>query len=175
LGQVVSQRELISRRGEWKRTGEGVVCAYGAFDLLHPGHIRLLEQARDFGNHLAVAVESDELVRRSTSHSGGDAVAMVKAAVERPITPAAERAEIVAALSAVDFAAVIEEPLDKFLQSFRPDVFVRGDDESEFIDVSSLGSLKSALDEIGCRLVRLPIEPGYSTDRLIKRISGHRA
>lgn len=171
MGQVVTQRELLTRRGEWKRTGEGVVCAYGAFDLLHPGHIRLFEQARDFGNVLAVAVQSDAMVRLATaSPSGG--------IVERPITPAAERAEIVAALKAVDFVAVIDDTLSEFLKTFRPDVFVCGDDErasSKSYDKDSFTSLESELGEIGCKLVRLPIEPGYSTERLIKRISATRA
>jgi cytidyltransferase-like protein len=176
LGQVVSQRELLARRGEWKRTGEGVVCAYGAFDLLHPGHLRLLEEARDLGEILVVAVQSDALVRAAADHSvrgkpGGSAE------IARPVTPAAERAEILAALSAVDFAAVADEPLAQFLQVFRPDVFVCGDEragESSPSHIASRG-VESVLAEINCKVVRLPLEPGYSTTRLIERISGGRA
>jgi rfaE bifunctional protein nucleotidyltransferase chain/domain len=177
LGQVVSQRELILRRGEWKQTGKGVVCAYGAFDLLHPGHIRLLEQARDFGNILVVAVQSDLLVRAASARAR-DSGASADAATDRPITPAAERAEILAALNAVDFAAVIDEPLVEFLRKVRPDVFVCGNETNGESIPSNLDA-SNALDEIlaslGCKLVRLPLEPGYSTTRLVERISGNRA
>lgn len=176
LGQVASQQNLLARRGEWKRTGEGVVCAYGAFDLLHPGHVRLLEQARDLGEILVAAVQSDALARaaaKNASHAAtGEGVE-----IARPVTPAAERAEILAALSAVDFAAVVEEPLAQFLKLFRPDVFVCGDEpasEGSGPDIAH-GGLESLLAEMDCKLVRLPLEPGYSTTRLIERISGGRA
>jgi rfaE bifunctional protein nucleotidyltransferase chain/domain len=164
LGQVVSQRELIPRRGERKQTGEGVVCAYGAFDLLHPGHIRLLEQAREYGKFLVVAVQSDAAVRVAAANA------------ERPVIPAAERAEILAALSAVDFAVVTGDSPAEFLQKLRPDVFVCGDEA----DGEASSAARNALDRgdlgaMGCKVVRLPLEPGYSTTRLIERISGHHA
>jgi cytidyltransferase-like protein len=176
LGQVVSQRELLARRGEWKRTGDGVVCAYGAFELLHPGHVRLLEQARDFGDVIAVAVQSDALVRAAAAEARRGA-SRQGAEIARPITPATERAEILAAMGAVDFVAIVHESLAQFLQNFRPDVFVCGDEpagEASLTDFAH-GALESMLAEIGCKFVRLPLEPGYSTSRLIERISGGRA
>src|SRR5580658_3546961 len=90
---VISQGELILQRSEWKRNGKRVVCVTGVFDLLHPGHIRLLEQARALGDVLVVAIQSDAQARDQKGPS-------------RPITPIAERAEIVAAFQAVD--AVVE-------------------------------------------------------------------
>ena len=60
---IVSQSELILQRQEWKRNGQRVVCAAGAFDLLHPGHIRLLEQARGLGDILVLALQSDPSIR----------------------------------------------------------------------------------------------------------------
>src|SRR5580698_1938309 len=60
---VVSQSELILQRQEWKRNGKRAVCVAGAFDLLHPGHVRLLEQARGLGDILIVALQSDESAR----------------------------------------------------------------------------------------------------------------
>ena len=168
MGQVVTQRELMLRRGEWKRTGEGMVCAYGAFDLLHPGHVRLFEQAREFGNILVVAVQSDALVRADAT-GVGDETARRNDAGERPVTPDAERAEIVAALNAVDFASVVDIPLVAFVKIFQPDVFVCGD------EVNAAREVESALAEAGCKVVRLPLEPGYSTTLLIERIAGHRA
>jgi D-glycero-beta-D-manno-heptose 1-phosphate adenylyltransferase len=175
LGQVVSQRELLARRGEWKRTGKGVVCAYGVFDLLHPGHVRLLEQARDSGEIVVVAVQSDVLARAAAAEARhvpfGEG-----ATTARPITPAAERAEILAALRAVDLAAVVDEPRAQFLQIFRPDVFVCGDEPAGASPAPDMAhrELEAVLAEMGCKFVRLPLEPGYSTTRLIERISGGR-
>lgn len=178
MGQAVLQHEMLARRGEWKRTGEGVVCVYGAFDLLHPGHVRLLEQARDFAEILTVAVQSDELVRSAaTSVRGGDA-SETDASEERPITPASERAEILAALKAVDFSAVVNQPFAEFLRRFRPDVLVCGDEPGSpfaYIGANAGESLEHWLAGIGCRLIRLALEPGYSTSRIIERISGRRA
>ena len=73
MGHVVSQDELILYRSEWKRNGKRVVFASGRFDLLHPGHIRLLEQARQLGEILVVGVESDASMRASSE----DAVSSV--------------------------------------------------------------------------------------------------
>lgn len=174
LGQVVSQRELISRRGEWKRTGKGVVCAYGAFDLLHPGHIRLLEAARDFGDLLVVGVQSDAAVRAAARNTNGSPDPALSDAVDRPITPATERAEILAALRAVDFAAIVEDSSERFLEQFRPDVFVCGD-SADVRRNTDTDSLERALTAVGCRVVRVATEPGYSITLLIERITGRRA
>ena len=104
---IVSQSELILQRGEWKRNGKRVVCAAGAFDLLHPGHIRLLEQARGLGDIVVVALQSDASVRSSAAQSatrGGAGESRAgQSAAARPITPANERAEILTALAAVDW------------------------------------------------------------------------
>jgi rfaE bifunctional protein nucleotidyltransferase chain/domain len=169
LGQVVSQSELISRRGQWKSAGQGVVCASGCFDLLHPGHIRLLERARSLGDILVVAVESDAAVRaRSGSESESG-----KKGPARPIVPAVERAEILAALAAVDCVVEFEGRSPReFLAGLRPDVIVMGgsagSDSSEHLDTSELEAL-------GCEVVRVPLEPGHSTARLIDRILELRA
>src|SRR5579864_4054640 len=93
---VISQDELILRRAGWKRNGKRVVFASGSFDLLHPGHVRLLEQARSYGDVVVVGIESDA--------SSRDRHASVRGLPRRPMTPSTERAEIVAALAAVDFA-----------------------------------------------------------------------
>jgi rfaE bifunctional protein nucleotidyltransferase chain/domain len=165
LGQAVSQAELILRRGEWKRNGRGVVCASGRFDLLHPGHIRLLEQARWLGDILIVAVQSDASLHQQLipAKSGAPEIA-------RPITPAAERMEILAALAAVDYVVEFDGPsLLEFLLRLAPDVFVEGGAAGE----SSLREGES--ETLGCRIVRFPLEPGYSTTRLIKRITELRA
>ncbi|HYL69590.1 MAG TPA: adenylyltransferase/cytidyltransferase family protein, partial [Candidatus Limnocylindria bacterium] len=98
LGKVVSQGELILHRSEWKRNGKRVAFASGSFDLLHPGHVRLLEQARELGDVLVVGVESDAAVRAKSNK-----LTAQKKNLARPITPADERMEILAALAAVDY------------------------------------------------------------------------
>jgi rfaE bifunctional protein nucleotidyltransferase chain/domain len=164
LGQVVSQAELISRRGAWKRAGKVVVCASGCFDLLHPGHIRLLEHARSLGDILVVAIESDASV-----HARSEArTAPGRSAPPRPITRAAERAEILAALAAVDSVVEFEGAAShEFLARFLPDVVLVGGSTG-----SDSVALRDAdeLERLGCRIARVPLEPGYSTALLIERI-----
>jgi rfaE bifunctional protein nucleotidyltransferase chain/domain len=171
LGQVVSQSELMHHRGGWKRNGQGVVCVSGCFDLLHPGHIRLLEQARALGDVLVVAVQGDAGVRAAAGPAAHEKPG--KSTPLRPIIPAAERAEILAALAAVDYVVEFDEASPcEFLARLLPDVFVRGaaagGEEGASPD-------DKALEAMGCRVVRVPLEPGYSTARLIGRISELRA
>jgi rfaE bifunctional protein nucleotidyltransferase chain/domain len=159
LGQVVSQGEVILRRSEWKRNGRRVVCASGSFDLLHPGHIRLLEQARSYGEFLVVAVQDDASVREQFS---GDRKAV------RPLTPAPERMEIVAALAAVDFVVPFAGPsLRAFLLRLAPDVFIEGRSAAQ----REFGVHQHDLEALGSRIVHVPLEPGYSTEQLIERIA----
>jgi cytidyltransferase-like protein len=174
---VVSQTELILQRQEWKRNGKRVVCVAGAFDLLHPGHVRLLEQARGLGDILTVALQSDESARVASEQSskliGAPSVPSPVTAARnfaaRPITPAAERAEILAALAAVDFVAIFDEPTaGEFIARLAPDVLAQGGEagssENAYAD-------DDAVTAAGGHVVRLPLEPGYSTSRLVERIS----
>jgi rfaE bifunctional protein nucleotidyltransferase chain/domain len=157
---VVSQPDLILQRREWKRNGKRVVCAVGTFDLLHPGHVRLLEHARDLGDVLVVGVRSD------ASRPAEDA------ASSRPlapfVNPAGERAEILASLACVDYVAEFDEPLAReFIARLAPEVVAKGgevsSDENDFLnDEAARGS--------GAKVVRIPLEPGYSTRRLLERI-----
>lgn len=170
---IVSQSELILQRGEWKRNGKSVVCAAGAFDLLHPGHIRLLEQARGLGDIVVVALQSDASVRSSAAQSatrGGAGESRAgQSAAARPITPANERAEILMALAAVDVVTEFDEPTPReFFALLAPDVVVKGGEagsqESAFLD-------DEAVKAAGGRVVRLALEPGYSNSFLLERIS----
>jgi cytidyltransferase-like protein len=174
---VVSQSELILQRQDWKRNGKRVVCVAGAFDLLHPGHVRLLEQARGLGDILVVALQSDEGVRVAAEQSDkligapsapGPAAAAQNLAA-RPITPASERAEILAALAVVDFVAIFDEPTaGAFITRLAPEVLAQGGEvgssENAYAD-------DDAVTAAGGQVVRLPLEPGYSTSRLVERIS----
>jgi len=101
---------------EWRRAGEQITLANGGFDLLHVGHVRYLRGAKALGGRLVVAINSDESVRELKGE-------------ERPIMPAEERAEIVAALADVD-AVVIFPELDvrAIVREIRPDVQAKGTD-----------------------------------------------
>ncbi|MGB8543479.1 MAG: adenylyltransferase/cytidyltransferase family protein [Candidatus Acidiferrales bacterium] len=158
---VISQSELILQRGDWKRNGKRVVCVAGVFDLLHPGHIRLLEQARALGDVLVVAIQSDAQAREQKGPS-------------RPITPVAERAEIVAASQAVD--AVVEltdsSTSNEFVERLAPDVLVRGS-SANARKAGKTQHVPTGVSET--KVIEVPPEPGHSTSRLIERIKQLRA
>lgn len=163
---MVSQRELILHKVEWKRNGKKMVFAHGSFDLLHPGHVRLLEQARALGDVLVVGVRSDAGVRAVHARET-DAV---NAEPLRPITSATERAEILAALAAVDFAVIFDSPEpDELLAQLQPDIAVEGAPDS------SAAPARKNLPGASSSTVLIPLEPGYSTARLIERIQQLRA
>jgi rfaE bifunctional protein nucleotidyltransferase chain/domain len=154
LGCVISQDELILRRVEWKRNGKRVVFASGTFDLLHPGHVRLIEQARSHGDVLVIGIESE-----ANSHDRLPGL---------PITPSAERAEIVAALGAVDFAVEFDPNSSPQLATrLAPDVIVQGGNPASDKKALQLGESSSSA---GGKVIYIPLEPGHSTARLIERI-----
>lgn len=155
MGKVVRQDELILHVAEHKRNGQRVVFTNGCFDLLHPGHVRVLEQARAQGDVLVVALNTDASVRRSKGSS-------------RPILPEAERAEIMAALAAVDYAVLFDEPTPReLITRARPDVLVKGADwgASEIVG-------REEVEAAGGSVVSIPLEPGYSTSAILERMRG---
>jgi cytidyltransferase-like protein len=159
---VVSHEEVILQRQAWKRNGESVACVGGAFDLLHPGHVRLFEQARALADRLIVIVIGDEGVRaaRERAKPGSSA--------GRPVNPASERAEVVAALVAVDSVAVVEGDLSAILGELKPDVFAFGISNR---DRTPAGSLPVDPNWAAySKLAQIPIEPGFSTTLLIEKI-----
>ena len=163
LGQVISENDLISRRAGWREGGRRVVLASGSFDLLHPGHVRLLEQARSYGHIMVVAVLDDASVRaRSISLPGGG---------ERPVYPSNERAEVLAAVAAVDFVVECSsDGLPALISRLQPEVLIEGSQPSSSGSLTAAASKTSRTD-----VVRIPIEPGHSTARLIDRIKQLRA
>lgn len=170
MGQVVPQPELLLQCRRRRESGEKIVLVAGMFDLLHPGHIRLLEQSREFGNVLVVAVLSDASVRSLLSEDASPAapherLQVPRGRVQRPITPAGERAEILAALAAVDYVAQVErDELPGLLAALRPDAAV------ESAEPSSPALLAPMAAAAGVKLVRIPFEPGHSTAAIIERI-----
>jgi len=152
-GGVVSREVCLARVREWQAAGRTVVFTNGVFDLLHAGHVRYLAAAKAEGDHLVVAINTDETVRAA---KGPD----------RPVHPADERAELVAALRVVDLVVTFDEPTPAdIIAAVRPDVLVKGADWP--------------LDQIvgrevvwarGGRVVRVATEHGHSTTGLIGRI-----
>jgi len=113
---VVSREELIKTVAEARAAGLRIVLANGCFDVLHVGHIRYLAGARSEGDLLIVGVNSDEQVREQKGEG-------------RPILPAAQRAEIVAALESVNYVTVFHEPtVEELLLALKPDVHAKGTD-----------------------------------------------
>lgn len=172
MGRIVSQDNLILLRQDWKRNGQCVVFVSGCFDLLHPGHIRLLEQARSHGDILVVGVQSDAGARvRYSSDSGSNHAPGHGANHDRPVTPAAERAEILAALAAVDYVVECDglspAPL---LGRLAPDVLVESSVPASESVLSIPPENLVAGEVSGTKLVRVLLEPGFSTTRLIERI-----
>ncbi len=153
LGVVVSQEELILRVAAEKGNGRRVVFTNGCFDLLHPGHIRCLEQARALGDALVVAINSDASVRR------------IKGA-NRPILPLEERAELLAALGCVDYVTVFDAPTPReLIARVLPAVLVKGGDWGPDEIVG-----REEVEAAGGRVVSIPLAPGYSTSAILARI-----
>jgi len=155
--KILARDALIIRRRVWKDNRRRVVFTNGCFDLLHPGHIRLLEQARALGDVLVVGLNSD----RSLHQLKGPG---------RPLVPERERAEVMAALEAVDAVTVFEEPTPRELvAALVPDILVKGGDwgENEIVG-------RAEVEAAGGRVVRIPLLEGYSTSQLIAKIAGQK-
>ena len=136
-----------------RRSGATVVFTNGVFDLLHPGHVRYLRDARGLGDLLIVGVNSDRSVREIKGP-------------ERPITAEEERAEVLAALACVDAVVIFDEPTpDAIIKRLQPDVLVKGADWG--LD-SIVG--RDTVEARGGRVVRIDLAPGYSTTDLIRKV-----
>ena len=119
MGNVLTEAELVARVADDRRQGRTIAFANGCFDVLHVGHSRYLTGASREADRLIVAVNDDESVRRLKGE-------------DRPILPAATRAELVAALRAVDYVVVFPEPnVERLLRLLRPDVHCKGTDYTE--------------------------------------------
>ncbi|MGB8260471.1 MAG: bifunctional D-glycero-beta-D-manno-heptose-7-phosphate kinase/D-glycero-beta-D-manno-heptose 1-phosphate adenylyltransferase HldE [Terracidiphilus sp.] len=153
--KVVTREGLVARVALWKANGERVVFTNGCFDLLHVGHIEVLEKAHSFGDRLIVAINSDVSVRRLKGES-------------RPIVDEQARGRVLAALAAVDAVVVFDEPTPlELIVAARPDVLVKGGDYS----IETIVGAREVMANGGeVRIV--PIVPGHSTTRLIERGAG---
>jgi len=150
---VLRRVDAAAFAGEARGRGETIVFTNGVFDLLHPGHVRYLQEARALGSVLVVGVNSDRSVR---ANKGDD----------RPVTPEDERAEIVAALASVNAAVIFDEDTPHaIIAAIEPDVLVKGADWAADAIVG-----RDIVEARGGRVVRIPIATGYSTTALIARI-----
>jgi rfaE bifunctional protein nucleotidyltransferase chain/domain len=149
--KILSREELRQRVEEWRRAGESITLANGNFDLLHVGHVRYLRGAKALGGRLVVAINSDKSVRALKGEG-------------RPVMPADERAEIVAALSDVD-AVVIFPELDvrAIIREIRPDVQAKGTDY-----MADSVPERDAVAEYGGRVEIVGDAKNHSTSQIIR-------
>jgi len=152
---VVTRTELVQRVALWKANGERVVFTNGCFDLLHIGHITVLEQARQFGDRLIVAINSDASVSALKGPT-------------RPIVAETERARVLAALAAVDAVVVFGEPTPlELISATRPDVIVKGGD---YVPDTVVGAAEAK--SWGGQVKIVPTVEGFSTTGLIAKGAG---
>jgi D-glycero-beta-D-manno-heptose 1-phosphate adenylyltransferase len=150
---ILTLEQAIVRFGRNKRNGRRVVFTNGCFDLLHPGHIQLLEQARAQGDLLVVGLNSDASVRQLKGAG-------------RPVLPEHERAEILAALEAVDGVIIFDQLTPReVIAGLLPDVLVKGGDWPGDQIVG-----RTEVEAAGGRVVSVPVVAGYSTTEVLRKI-----
>jgi rfaE bifunctional protein nucleotidyltransferase chain/domain len=153
--KILSLAELAQTSAEIRNAKSRLVLTNGCFDLLHVGHVRYLERARALGDFLVVAVNDDQSVRA------------LKGA-NRPLNPAADRAEILAALACVDFVTIFPGlRATDVIKATKPTIYVKGGDYTlQSLDAEEVAALK----ETGAEIKTLPLVPGRSTTSLIARM-----
>jgi rfaE bifunctional protein nucleotidyltransferase chain/domain len=150
---ILTLEEAILRFGREKRNGRRMVFTNGCFDLLHPGHIGSLEQARALGDALVVGLNSDASVRKLKGAG-------------RPVLQERERAEILAALECVDAVVIFDEPTPReVIACLLPDVLVKGGDWPGDQIVG-----REEVEAAGGRVVSIPVVQGYSTTEILRKI-----
>jgi len=150
--KILSRTALAPQVAEWRRTGDVITLANGCFDLLHVGHVRYLQAAKELGGRLIVAINSDESVRRLKG-------------IGRPLMPAEERAEILAALADVDAVVIFDEPdVRALIREIRPDVQAKGTDYT----ADSVPE-RDAMAECGGRVEIVGDPKNHSASELIAR------
>lgn len=149
MSKIITLKE-ISRI----RQNKILVTTNGTFDLLHVGHLRILQQARNLGDILLVLVNSDASVQQNKG-------------TQRPIIPLAERMEMLAGLSCIDYVISFDEPeVDQILLQIRPDIHVKG---GSFIP-ERIAKEKQLVESYGGRHICLNLIANYSTTQIIEKI-----
>jgi rfaE bifunctional protein nucleotidyltransferase chain/domain len=152
VSRFYSREELVRQRALWKRDGKTVVFTNGCYDLLHPGHIRLLEQARAMGDVFILALNSDAGVRNIKGPS-------------RPLIPEADRVALALALEAVDAVTLFDEETPReLISAVLPDILIKGADWSHFV------AGREEVEASGGRVLTIPLEAGFSTTNIVDKI-----
>lgn len=147
---VADRSELVAIRNRWRDEGKRVVFTNGCYDILHPGHIRLLENARALGDVLVLALNTDSSVQR------------IKGPL-RPMISQDDRARLAESLEAVDCVTFFDEETPReLIAEVLPDVLVKGADWSHFI------AGREEVEAAGGEVKALPLEPGYSTTNIVE-------
>jgi rfaE bifunctional protein nucleotidyltransferase chain/domain len=152
MGVFYTREQLIQARAGWKAAAKTVVFTNGCYDLLHPGHIRLLEKARSAGDVLILALNSDASVQRLKGP-------------RRPLVSERERAEVVLQLEAVDAVTLFDEDTPReLIAAVLPDILVKGADWAHWI------AGREEVEAAGGKVLALSLEPGYSTTGIVEAI-----
>jgi len=152
MGVYYTRPELVEARARWRSAGQIVVFTNGCYDILHPGHIRLLERARGLGALLILALNTDASVARIKGPS-------------RPLISESERARMALALQAVDAVTLFDEDTPReLIAEVLPDVLVKGADWAHFI------AGREEVEAAGGKVMALALEPGYSTTNIEKEL-----
>jgi rfaE bifunctional protein nucleotidyltransferase chain/domain len=150
----VTRNDAVELVGRARAQGKTIVFTNGVFDILHPGHVRYLRDARALGDLLIVGLNSDRSVKA------------LDKAPDRPINPEQERAEILEALASVDAVVVFdEETPHAIISALQPDILVKGADWGENAIVG-----RAVVEARGGRVVRIPLAKGYSTTAIVGRV-----
>jgi D-beta-D-heptose 7-phosphate kinase/D-beta-D-heptose 1-phosphate adenosyltransferase len=151
--RVINAAEAAAFASRIRARGGAVVFTNGVFDLLHPGHVRYLRNARALGDALIVAINSDRSVRANKGEG-------------RPVNPETERAEVLRALESVDAVAIFDEDTPHALiTAIQPDILVKGADWGPDNIVG-----RDVVEARGGRVVRMELAPGFSTTALLEKV-----
>jgi rfaE bifunctional protein nucleotidyltransferase chain/domain len=152
VADFYTREQLVAARAAWRRACKKVVFTNGCYDILHPGHIRLLEKARSMGDVLILALNTDAGVRRLKGPS-------------RPLIAEQERVATALALEAVDAVTLFDEDTPReLIAAVLPDILIKGADWAHFI------AGREEVEAAGGEVLALPLEPGYSTTGIVEEI-----
>jgi len=153
MNHLINLTALLQQRNEYRQSGQTVVFTNGCFDILHAGHVRYLNEAKKLGDVLVIGLNSDESVRMLKGEG-------------RPVNPAADRAEVLAGLRAVDHVVVFSEATaEELVRALQPDIYVKGGDYS--LDRLPEAAIVAAY---GGETVLAPMVEGRSTSNVINRL-----
>ena len=152
MGVFYTRPALVAARAEWRRASKTVVFTNGCYDILHPGHVRLLERSRSLGDVLILALNTDASVARLKGPS-------------RPLISEQDRARMAAALEAVDAVTFFDEDTPReLIAQVLPDILIKGADWAHFI------AGREEVEAAGGKVMALSLEPGFSTTNIEKEL-----